>query len=294
MKININQKYKGILLIIASAFCFAFMNAFVRLSGDLPSMQKVLFRNLVAFFFAGAVLLRSEKGFHIEKGCFKFLFLRSFFGTLGMICNFYAIDHLVLADASMLNKMSPFFVIIFSYIFLKEKLTPVQGIAVVTAFIGSLFIIKPTFTNIALVPSLAGFLGGMAAGFAYCMVRLLGKKGQHGPFIVFFFSAFSCVVTLPFFILNYHPMEWWQLLALLGAGLAATGGQFSITAAYCYAPASEISVYDYSQIIFATSLGFFMFGQVPDGWSFLGYVIICGAAIGMFLYNNRRAEKKES
>ena len=149
MKININQKYKGILLIIASAFCFAFMNAFVRLSGDLPSMQKVLFRNLVAFFFAGAVLLRSEKGFHIEKGCFKFLFLRSFFGTLGMICNFYAIDHLVLADASMLNKMSPFFVIIFSYIFLKEKLTPVQGIAVVTAFIGSLFIIKPTFTNMA-------------------------------------------------------------------------------------------------------------------------------------------------
>lgn len=289
MNLTLSKKNKGILLIISSAFCFAFMNAFVRLSGDLPSMQKVFFRNFVAVFFSIAILVKSEKGFHIEKGCFKYLFFRSFFGTMGMICNFYAIDHLVLSDASMLNKMSPFFVIIFSYIILKEKLTPVQAIAVITAFIGSLFIIKPTFTNIAVIPSIAGFLGGMAAGFAYCMVRLLGKKGQHGPFIVFFFSAFSCIVTLPFLIFYYHPMAWWQLLSLLGAGLAATGGQFSITTAYCYAPASEISVYDYSQIIFSTLLGFMMFGQIPDVWSFLGYVIICGAAIGMFIYNNKRS-----
>lgn len=77
-----------------------------------------------------------------------------------------------------------------------------------------------------------------------------------------------------------------QLLCLLGAGLAAAGGQFSITAAYTKAPAKEISVYDYSQIIFAAMLGFVLFGDIPDGYSILGYIIIIAMAVLMFFYNN--------
>jgi drug/metabolite transporter (DMT)-like permease len=69
------------------------------------------------------------------------------------------------------------------------------------------------------------------------------------------------------------------------AGLAASGGQFAITAAYSNAPAKEISVFDYSQIIFAALLGFVLFGQVPDIYSIIGYVTICGASVAMFLYN---------
>ena len=83
-------------------------------------------------------------------------------------------------------------------------------------------------------------------------------------------------------------MEWWQLLMLLGAGLAATGGQFSITAAYFNAPAREISVYDYSQIIFATMLGFVFLGELPDIYSIIGYLIIISMAVLMFLYNNQK------
>ena len=79
-----------------------------------------------------------------------------------------------------------------------------------------------------------------------------------------------------------------QVLTLLGAGLAAAGGQFGITAAYYHAPAKEISIYDYSQIIFATTLGFLLFDQVPDKYSLLGYVIICAMALWMFLYNKKR------
>ena len=74
---------------------------------------------------------------------------------------------------------------------------------------------------------------------------------------------------------------------LLGAGLAATGGQFSITAAYSNAPAREISVYDYSQIIFATMLGFFFLGEMPDVYSVIGYIIICAMAVLTFVYNNK-------
>jgi len=267
------------------------MNAFVRLSGDLPSVQKSFFRNFVAFFFALIILIRSKEKINVTKESVPYLLLRSVFGTLGILCNFYAIDHLVLSDASMLNKMSPFFTILFSFLFLKERLTAFQTVSVVIAFLGSLFIIKPTFTNLDLIPSLLGFLGGVGAGAAYTMVRKLGSLGVKGPFVVFFFSGFSCVTTLPFLIFNYEPMTWVQLLMLLGAGLSAAGGQFSITAAYYYAPAREISVYDYSQIVFAALLGFVLFDQIPDALSFLGYIIIIGVAVVMFWYNNRKEWK---
>lgn len=78
-----------------------------------------------------------------------------------------------------------------------------------------------------------------------------------------------------------------QLGILLLAGLAAAGGQFTITAAYTYAPAREISVYDYSQIIFSAILGYFIFGQVSDALSWIGYIIITSTAVAMFLRNNR-------
>ena len=118
------------------------------------------------------------------------------------------------------------------------------------------------------------------------MVRKLGERGEKGPFIVFFFSTFSCVVTLPWLLFDYHPMSLTQIGILLFAGLSAAGGQFSITAAYCYAPAREISVYDYSQIIFSAGLGFFFFEQIPDLLSWIGYAVICLMAVAMFLYNN--------
>ena len=115
-----NNRYKGIIYIILSAFCFAFMNMFVRLAGDLPSVQKSFFRNFVAAGFAFVILLKDRVPFRCKRENLIYLLLRAGFGTMGILCNFYAIDHLVLADASMLNKMSPFFAVLFSFLVLKE------------------------------------------------------------------------------------------------------------------------------------------------------------------------------
>lgn len=174
------SRYKGIVFIVCSAFCFALMNLFVRLSGDLPSIQKSFFRNLVAFFFALILMKRDHVGFSGKKENLWQLILRSTFGTIGILCNFYAVDHLVLADASMLNKMSPFFAILFSFLILKEKVKPAQAVIVAGAFAGSLFIIKPSPLNMELVPALIGLLGGMSAGAAYTFVRSLGIRGEKG------------------------------------------------------------------------------------------------------------------
>lgn len=283
------NKHKAIFCMVFSAFSFALMNTFIRLSGDLPSIQKSFFRNFVAVIFAFVILKKEKTPLKCKPENLKFLLIRSIAGTLGILGNFYAVDHLVLSDASILNKMSPFFAILFSYLFLKEKLKPYQIIAVIVAFLGSLLIIKPSFLNVSFIPALAGFLGGLGAGIAYTAVRYLGQHGEKGAFIVFFFSAFSCVVTLPYLIFAYHPMTIKQFVFLLLAGLSATGGQFGITNAYCYAPAKEVSIYDYSQIIFSALLGFILFSQIPDKWSILGYITIISSAIFMFIRNNKEA-----
>ncbi len=287
---NLNKKTKGILFILCSAFCFALMNALVRLAGDLPSMQKSFFRNAVAFVFALVVLMRERGGLKWTKGNLPLLIVRASFGTIGILCNYYAVDHLLLSDASMLNKLSPFAAILFSLWFLHEKVKPVQAVGICTAFVGALCIIKPSFNLTEFFPALVGLCGGVCAGAAYTAVRALSQRGERGAYIVFFFSGFSCLSLIPWLLFYGQPMTGFQLLALLGAGLAAAGGQFSVTAAYANAPAREISVFDYSQVIFAAILGFVLFDQIPDWLSVLGYCIICGVSIAMFLYNRKQEE----
>lgn len=149
-----------------------------------------LFRNLVAAFVAFVLLRKDHVPLRWQKGNLKFLLVRSICGTLGILGNFYAVDHLLLADASMLQKMSPFFALIFSYFFLKEKCTPFQVSAIIIAFLGSLFIIKPTFANMELAPSLIGFIGGMMAGAAYTTVRYLGLRESRASLLFFSFRCF--------------------------------------------------------------------------------------------------------
>ena len=278
------QRYKGILCILSAAFFFALMALFVREAGDLPSIQKSFFRNLVAMFTAMVLLVRNPQKVTMTGKSWWYLFLRSLFGTLGVLANFYAVDHLLLADASMLNKMSPFFAILFSFFLLREKIAPAQAALVLMAFGGAALILRPSGESLDLFPALIGLAGGACAGLAYTMVRCLSQQGVKGPFIVFAFSAFSCVVTLPVLVLDFHPMTGEQLGFLLLAGIAAAGGQFSITAAYSFAPARELSVYDYSQVLFSALLGFLFFRQTPDLLSWLGYAVICGAGVLMFLY----------
>lgn len=292
---KISETSKGVFFIILSAFFFALMASFVRLAGDIFFVQKTFFRNSVAFLIALASLLKDARKtgwppLSIPKGALVFLLLRSIAGSVGIFGNFYAVDHLVLSDASILNKMSPFAAILFSFILLKEKIKPVPLAAVVCAFLGSLFVIKPTFDFSKMVPTLAGFAGGLGAGFAYTCVRKLGLLKCNGKIIILFFSAFSTLLSVPYMIFSFNPMTFQQWIFLVLSGVCAAGGQFSITAAYFHAPASKISIYDYSQIIFSTLLGFFLFGQIPDIYSFIGYAIIILMALVNFIYNARKSK----
>ncbi len=280
-----SDRVKGIIFITASALGFALMSAFVKLAGDLPNFQKVFFRNLVSATVALYLIVKHKGSMTGKKENRKILIYRSIFGTLGVIFSFYAIDNLVLSDANMINKLSPFLVIILSALFLKEKINAKQITSLIVAFIGSLFIIKPTF-SIDLVPYIVAILGALFAGAAYTCLRVLRDREEYYT-IVFFFSVFSLVTTFPAFIFVYKSMTLLQLIYLLLAGVFASLGQFGITLAYKYAPAKEISIFDYTNIIFSAILSIVLFNQFPDFLSVIGYIIVFIASFYMFLYNKK-------
>ena len=279
---------KGILFILLSAFFFCLMSVFVRLAGDVPTMQKAFFRNIVAAILAAILLARSKSGFSFQRKSLPDLLLRSSIGTAGILCNFWAVDHLRIADANILNKLSPFFAILMSIFILKEKPNRIEWLSVLLAFIGAAFVAKPS-AGIASFPALIAILGGFTAGTAYTYVRKLGLAGERGPVIVMFFSAFSTLVLLPNLLLHYQPMTMKQLIFLILAGSSAACAQLAVTTAYQNAPARDISVFDYSQVIYAAIFGLILFGELPDIWSIVGYIIIIGTAFAKWYLLTRRA-----
>lgn len=284
------KRTKGIVYIVLSALLFALMNMFVKLSGDLPVFEKAFFRNAIAAVIALIILLKNHHPIRpTVRGSMKFLILRTLFGLGGVLCNFYAVGRMVISDSSILNKMSPFFAVVFAYLFVKERPRFYQWMTLFGALAGAVFVIKPSFANAAFVPALIAFLGGVLAGAAYGCVRKLGLMGESNPFIVFFFSAGSTLIITPIMLATYKPMVLWQLGCLLGAGVCAALAQFSITAAYTCAPPKEISVYDYSQVIFTSVISIVIFTDVPDAYSFIGYLIIVSMAVVNYFLGNRKS-----
>lgn len=287
---KLNNLTKGIIFIVFSAFGFAMMSAFVKLAGDIPAFQKSFFRNAVSCLIAFALIVKHKESFFGKRENQGMLILRSLFGTIGIVLNFYAIDNLVLSDANMLNKLSPFFVIIFCALFLKEKINLTQAISIFVAFIGALFIIKPSF-NLSSYPAFIGVLSAVFAAAAYTCLRSLGGKEKYYT-IVFYFSLFSTVTLFPFVLTSYKPMTLTQLIYLILAGIFASMGQFGITLAYKYAAPKEISIFDYTNIIFSAIISIIVFGTYPDFLSLIGYIIIFAASYYTYIYNKKGKSAK--
>ena len=282
---NNNNILKGIFCIIIAGFGFALMSLFVKLSGDLPSMQKGFFRNIIAVFISSIPLIKHWRVINIPRNNTGWLVLisRSVFGTIGLVLNFYAMSHISLADSSIIQKLSPFIILILSYIFFKEEMTRFQVFAIIIAFIGIIFIIKPSGNDIISLGALAALLGALCSGIAYTCVRYLGTHNISGEFIIFFFSSLSSLMLLPYLILDYRTMTYYQLSMLLLAGISATIGQYGVTFAYKFAAAKNISVFDYSQVLFSGIFGYMFFGEFPDFQSLIGYIIVISVGVVLVL-----------
>ena len=257
---------------LISTMAFALMSVAVKQLTFVPLFQKVLFRNAVSLIVAFVVIKKSRTPLFGKLKNQNFLLARSFLGLAGVSLIFYAISKLTLADSSIFMRLSPVWVTIFAALFLKESISKIQIIALLLAFTGAVFVIKPGL-DFTLLPALAGLLASVCAGAAYTLVSHLKTK-ERPETIVFYFSLVSVFVTLPITYFRFYTPSLVELTFLILTGIFAAIGQLTLTNAYRLSRASDVSVYNYTGILFATLLGFFIWGEIPDLLTILGGVLI--------------------
>ena len=215
------------------------MSLFVKLSGDLPSIQKSFFRNFVAVIFAAVLLIRSGEGFSFQRRNLPFLIMRSAFGTLGILCNFLRGGSSDSLRCQHAQQNVSFLRCPLQYFPPEGKSPSFSDRCGSGRLRRCAFHHPPFFFQYAAGPFTDRTHGRIRRRYRLCYGSLSRTARRRGPFVVFFFSAFSCLFCLPFLITGYEPMTLYQFAMLMLAGLAAAGGQFTITAAYFYAPAER-------------------------------------------------------
>ena len=287
-----NNQSKGIFFLLLSSFFFASMSAFVRLAGDLPFFQKVVFRNLIAVAVAGGSVASGRTKLRFSPASRGPMALRIILGVIAVFCNYYAIDHLMLASSNSLSKLGPFFAILFAVLFLKERVSRQQLGCIAIALVGSLFLLVPNMGTVGLA-AMIGLLGGVSSGGVHVALRALRRDPEvDSSAIVFLFSAVSLLTALVPSLFFWQRMSLPQILALLGAGTASAIAQYCLTASYRFASPKDISIFDCTQIIFSGILGYLLFRQIPDRWSVIAYTLIILASALLFIHYRRAAARE--
>ena len=279
------ERNKGIAYMLISALFFALMSAAVKFAGDIPTMEKVFFRNIIGVVFSVYAILKSGESFKGNNT--KFLSYRALLGFLGVVFSFYAIGNLPLGDAVVLNQMNPFFVIIFAGLFLGERIDKLQIVAIIVALTGVVFVAQPQF-NYTMIPAIMGLLSAVFAASAYTMIRYLSHTETSNA-IIFYFTSISSLLTIPFMIFGDFVMPTFtDLIILLAVGIFATLAQYFMTIAYSYAPAGDLSIYSYANTVFSIVIGIIIWNEVPNFLSTLGVILILIGA-----YINYQSKNKE-
>ena len=286
-----NNKKKGIILMLIFAFSLAVQTVLLKKAGHMPVAEKTVYRNSIAALFAFFYIAKT-KGFKNNSAMFfgnkkniLGLSLRSICGIIGIVLNLYALQYLLAPNATMIQDLSIFFVIIFSYFFLGEKVKLWQIALICLGFIGAIFVVNPNSSKFLLVPSIAALIGAAMNGGDSATMRYLGDKCDPVT-VVFFYNFISSIILLPFMVIYYKHLSLHTTIYLILAGLSYIIVEFSLITAYKYAPARDIALFRYTDVIFTAILTFFVWGKLPSTTNIIGYVIIAVAAILLLLYKN--------
>jgi drug/metabolite transporter (DMT)-like permease len=277
---------RGALLMLASGLLFSAMGALVKyMSAHLPNEMVVFFRSAMGLLALLPWVLHRGVG-HLKTKNLRGHLWRGLAGVAAMYCYFYAIAHLPLAEATLLNYSTPLFVPFIAAAWLGEKISRKLWGAIITGFTGIVLILKPgldLFTPVSLI----GVASGLFAALAMVSIRRLTHT-EPTLRIVFYFSAVCTAVSAV-------PLAWrWQtpdpgLWALLiGMGALASLAQLLLTRAYSHAPAAQVGPFTYSTVVFAAAIGWMFWGEIPDLLSFGGTALVCLAGIMTIRFAGQR------
>lgn len=276
---------KASMYMLLSAFSFAIMQMAVKFAAQtVPVVELVVMRNLFLIFSASYALKKSKKPIVKDKKNLPKLFFRGFFGMLGVLLYFIATKYLPTAEAAILQKSSPFFVMILAAIFLGEKINKIDIISLLVAFLGVAIITKPTGDfNIY---SVIAFLSAIFAAMAYVIIGMLKGK-EEGETIMLAFGIVTVVMLVPFMIKDFKMPNLKEAIGMIMVGIGGAFGQLFLTKGYLMAPAGKISIFNYASVVFSSILGYFFFKDTIDLATGIGIILIFLAAFISYKSNNK-------
>lgn len=253
------------------------MNAFVKAVSDtVPPAEIVFFRSVIGTVLIYLFMMKSRVRFSTSG--IPMLMLRGVFGALYLLAYFYTISRITLADASILAHLSPFFAVLFSFLFLKEGI-PRKTLAILPLVIlGMVLLTKPgTYTSYSLY-ALVGVLSALFAGGAAVSIRFLSRK-HHSFEIVFYFLATATLVAIPLMWKDFVLPSFTDLLLLIVIGVVSLLGQLFLTQAFSHESVVVVEIARYIGIVFNALWGFLFWTEVPDLFTISGGFLIITACI---------------
>lgn len=269
----------GLRYMVESAFYFSLMSVFVKLAGQtVPVSHIVLARSVVAFTLS-LVMLRMQ-GIPVFGVRRDLLALRGAFGVGGLICFYYSVTELPLADATTIHYTNPIMVALAAGFFLSEKITRGVVAATLACVVGVILVARPEFLfggeTVNQLAVWAAVGGAVFSAGAYTTVRKLGQT-DHPLVVVFWFPMIALPFVLPWAIWNGYVPSLYELLILLGVGVSTQFAQVRMTQGLQLESAARATSMTYLQVVFAFVWGLILFGEVPSWTALAGACMIVGA-----------------
>ncbi len=286
---------RGLLLMTVAMLVIPAMDAVVKyISGSINGVQagQARFGFQALFLVPAVLLLHGVRG--LRPNNIPLNLARSCLMAFAVVLFFTALKWMPVADAIAVFFVEPLILTVLSGIFLGEKIGWPRRFAVIVGFIGALIVVRPSyevFGWVSLLPLAAAFFFAL-----YLMLTSMLSKSED-PFTMQFFSGLCGFIVLTLIALagtaadiDVLKMNWptpFEWLLLASVGLVAAVIHLMIVYAFRVAPASVLAPFNYLEIVSATALGYFVFGDFPDLLRWVGIAIIVSSGLFVFWRESR-------
>lgn len=277
-----DQPAQSLVWMTISGLGFSLMSLGVKvLIGEVPGFTLIFLRsliNLVVVVCMIALTTGFAKDLVFPRGIRRTLVIRGLAGFSGLCCWFWALRWLPLSVASLLNWCAPLFTLLFSALFVGERVAPRKLFWVATSFVGLAILLKLNPTDLAKlhfspIGVAIGLAGAAFGGIAYSAVRVATARTTPNV-IVMYFVGTATLLSLPLALADWMWPNGRQALIILGIGLCATVGQISMTRAYRHAPAGIVSSMGLLTVAFTTAWGWLFLGESFEAIQWVGVAIL--------------------
>ncbi|WP_295893043.1 DMT family transporter [uncultured Vibrio sp.] len=277
----------GLRYMLISALAFSLMSSCVKLVSHhgIPVFEIVAARALISLFISYVDVKRKRISIWGENK--KLLFARGAVGSLALICVYYAVATLPLAEATILQYLHPVFTALLALVFLKERIQSSTIVCIVFCLTGLLMIVSPgsllgSGTELPLISVTAALLGAMGSAIAYVIVKKLSST-EDSSVIIFYFPLIALPLSLILLGDGFVVPNLEAFVLLIFVGIFTQIGQVGLTKAMKAEVASKATAYSYIQVVFSILLGWIVFSELPSAWTLIGgSMIILGALINVF------------